>query len=288
MKTKNYFLTIMIAFSSIVSTYFVTVSTAQQAQQTVILKAADNEYLVAAVLYQQRAAEYRALAFQAFNTAKMSLDNDLKDKELKDVAKEERGKPRAVIVDIDETVLDNSPHQAFLVKNQLLYNSTTWEEWVKLEKAKEVPGAVEFLQYANDKKVKVFYVSNRADSLKQETMKNLTDLKFPDVSAETVMLQTDPKNSSKQMRRDTIDKSYRVVLLIGDNLDDFTANYEGKKSVDDRFSAAQQDKNLFGTKYIVLPNAMYGTWERATYNYSNSLTDCEKNKIQKDQLESYR
>jgi len=283
MNTKKYLLTFAVAVSSVVSTYFVTISTAQQGTQTAPATA-DNEYQVAAVLYQQHAAEYRALAFQAFNLAKLRLDEDFDKKNLKKLSKEERKKTRAVVVDIDETVLDNSPHNAYLVKSGFAYSDSTWENWVGKHSAKPIPGAIEFLQHAKDKGVRIFYVSNRANSSKSLTIQNLNDLKFPDVSDETVKLKIE--TSEKEPRRNDIKKDYRIVLLIGDNLDDFSADYE-KKSVAERFTTVNTEEKLFGSQYIVLPNAMYGTWERALYDYKNLEIDAKKQK-QFDLLESYK
>lgn len=283
MTTKKYFLTFAVAVSSIVSTYFVTISTAQQGTQpaTVI---ADNEYQVAAVLYQQHAAEYRALAFQAFNLAKLRLDEDFDKKNLKKFSKDERKKARAVVVDIDETVLDNSPSQAYMIKNRLAFNMTDWIDWGEKRSAKAIPGAVEFLKYANQKGVRVFYVSNRADSQKQATMDNLKAVGFPDVSDETMLLQT--AESNKEARRKIVLAKHRIVLLVGDNLNDFAENFE-KKSIADRFAETDKDKNLFGSKYIVLPNAMYGAWESSIYD-NKRLTEAEKTQKRKDLLESYK
>ncbi len=283
MNMKKYLLTFAIAFSSIVSTYFVTVSIAQQSAQTAP-ETADNEYQVAAILYQQHAGEYRALAFQAFSLAKMRLDEDFDKKNLKKLSKDERQKTRAVVVDIDETVLDNSPHQAYLVKNRLPFNLPTWIEWGERRSAKPIPGAVEFLRYASQKGVRVFYVSNRSEIQKQATMENLKNVGFPDVSDETVMLQTD--KSTKEPRRRMILQKNRIVLLIGDNLNDFAENFENK-NVAERFAEVEKDKNLFGAKYIVLPNAMYGSWENSIYD-NKRLDEVEKMQKRTEMLESYR
>lgn len=283
MNTKKYLLTFAVAFSSVVSTYFVTISTAQQAAQPAPV-VADNEYQVAAVLYQQHAAEYRALAFQAFNLAKLRLDEDFDKKNQKKLSKDERKKPRGVVVDIDETVLDNSPSQAYMIKNRLPFNMTDWIDWGEKRSAKAIPGAVEFLKYANQKGVRVFYISNRADSQKQATMDNLKAVGFPDVSDETMLLQT--AESNKEARRKIVLAKHRIVLLVGDNLNDFAENFE-KKSVADRFAETEKDKDLFGSRYIVLPNAMYGAWESSIYD-NKRLTEAEKTQKRRDLLESYK
>jgi len=263
MIARKYILSLGLIVCSIVSTYFVTVSTAQQGITTAPATA-DNEYQVGAVLYMQKAAEYRAMAYQAFNLARWQLDADLDKKNAKKLPKAERIKPRAVMVDIDETVLDNSPAQAYAIKNRLPFNLKDWYAWGEMRKAKPIPGAVDFLNYADSKGVRVFFVSNRDQVQKQATIDNLKNAGFVNVSAENVLLRTD--TSSKEPRRQIILAKYRIVLFMGDNLDDHSSVFE-KKSVLDRFVEVDKAKDLFGKKYILLPNAMYGTWENAIYDY---------------------
>lgn len=268
MIARKYILVLSLMAASAGSTYFVSSSTAQQGTQPA--PTADNEYQVAAVLYQQTAAEYRALAYQAFNWARVVLDGDRKT--LKKLPKVERKKQRAVVVDIDETVLDNSPAQAHLIKNKAPFDNKSWYAWGEMRKAKAIPGAVDFLNYAVSQGVKVFYVSNRDEVQKQATIDNLKSVGFNDVSAENVILRT--SESSKEKRRDTISEKYRIVILMGDNLDDFSDVFE-KKSITDRFGETDKLRGMFGNKFIVLPNVMYGTWENAVYGYGR-VTDAQK------------
>ncbi len=286
MNTKNYLLTIGLIASSIVSTYFVTASTtAQQATAEQVKQiTADNEYQAGAVLYMQKAAEYRALAYQAFNLARMQLDADVEKKNLKKLPKAERKRARAVVVDVDETVLDNSPHQAFLVTNRLPFTSDVWTQWVNQRKAKAIPGAAEFLTYASGKGVKVFYVTNRDEIHRQATIDNLKQTGFPDVSNETVLVRA-AGESSKEPRRLSIMQKYRIVLLMGDNLNDLASQFE-RKSVADRFAEVDKTREMFGRKFIVLPNAMYGDWETAIYNYGR-VSDAEKRKIRAAALQNF-
>lgn len=231
------------------------------------------DYQTAAVLYMQKAAEYRAIAYQAFNLARLRLDADLDKKNVKRLPKAERKMPRAIVVDIDETVLDNSPSQARGIRTNTPYNSKDWYAWSNMRKAKAIPGAVEFLNYATSKGVKVFYISNRDEqNEKQATIDNLKSVGFNNVAADDVLLRT--TESSKDARRAIVTAKYRIVLLAGDNLDDFTSAFE-RKSVADRFAEVDKAKDLWGNKFIVLPNAMYGTWENAIYEYGR-LTEAQK------------
>ena len=227
---------------------------------------ADNEYQAGAVLWTQTSGEARALAYQAFTLARMVLDQDLRLKR--------RGGPgRAVVVDVDETVLDNSRFQATLVKNRQSYDSQGWTDWVKLEQAEAIPGAVEFLRYAASRGVRVFYVTTRKQVDKEATAANLKKLGFPDVSDRTLLVRTDAASSSKEPRRQAIGARFRIVLLMGDNLNDFAEVFEKGKTVADRLAAVDQNKDRFGTRFIVLPNVMYGDWENAVYGYDFKLTE---------------
>ena len=283
MKTKNYLLTAGLVAASIISTYFITATTtAQQGAQTQSI-VADNEYQVGAILFMQKAAEFRALCYQAFNFGRWQLDADFDKKNLKSLPKDQRKMVRAVVVDIDETVLDNSPHQAELIKNRMPFTNSVWTAWVNRRQAKPIPGAVEFLKYANSKGARVFYVSNRNEAEKQGTIDNLKAVGFPDVSAETVLVRT--TESSKEARRQSIMQKHRIVLLMGDNLNDLSNTFE-RKSVADRFSEVDKAKDVWGKKYIVLPNAMYGDWESAIYEYGR-LNEVEKTQKRLAALESY-
>ena len=282
MRTKKYLLTFGLVLTTIISTYVATISTAQQGTQPQVATA-DNEYQVAAILFMQKAGEYRALTYQAFNLARWNLDADFDKRNVKKLPKPERKTPRAIVVDVDETVLDNSPQQAYNVKNRLPFDLKNWYAWGEMRSAKAIPGAVDFLNYANQKGVKVFYVSNRDEVQKQATIDNLKSAGFPDATDETVLLRQ--TESSKEARRQSISAKYRIVLLVGDNLDDLSNVFE-RKSVDDRFAEVDKAREFWGKKFIVLPNAMYGSWESAIYEYQR-LTDIQKAQKRTESLQSY-
>jgi 5'-nucleotidase (lipoprotein e(P4) family) len=227
----------------------------------------NNEYLVGSVLWTQSSGEARALAYQAYNFARILLDQDLR-------VNRKRRMKRAVVVDVDETVLDNSPYQAWIIKEHKSYPEK-WTAWINRAEAAAVPGAVEFLSYARQRGVRVFYVTNRKPEEKEGTRANLIKLGFPEVTDETLLVR-EPDTSSKEPRRKRIAEKYRVVLLIGDNLNDFAEVFEQKKTVAERIAATEQSKALFGTRFIMLPNSMYGDWENAVYDYNFKLTDAEK------------
>jgi len=241
-----------------------------QAQEVKPSTKASLEYQLGAVLYVQKAAEYRALCYQAFNWGKKVIEDD--EKQMKRLPKSERNRPRAIIFDIDETVLDNSPAQAYGILNNKPFNLPDWYAWGEMRKAKAVPGAVEFAKYAHSKGIRLFYISNRDEVQKRATIDNLIKVGFPDVSEETVILRQE--ESSKESRRQVVASKYRVVALFGDNLNDFAKDFE-KKSIEERFLETDKIKQIWGQKYIVLPNPMYGDWENAIYDYQR-LTEEQK------------
>jgi 5'-nucleotidase (lipoprotein e(P4) family) len=258
------------------------------AQQLAPARRADTEYQAGATLWMQKAAEYRALAYQAFNVARWQLDAELDKKNKKRLTKAERRRPRAIIVDIDETVLDNSPAQAAGIKNREAFNLDSWYRWTDMRKAKAIPGAVDFLNYAVSRGVKIFYVSNRDEVQKESTIDNLKKVGFADISADNVLLRRKDAQgnniSNKTPRRESVASRYRIVMLIGDNLDDFSDVFE-RKSIAERFAETDKAKADWGKRWIVLPNAMYGTWESAIYEYGRGLTEADKAKKRADALE---
>lgn len=234
-----------------------------------------SDHLTMAVLYQQTAAEYRALCYQAFNVAKYQLDQNLRIMGLQ--------KQQAVVLDIDETVLDNSPHEAKCILNDALYPAY-WEEWINTSGAKPVPGVMEFLEYADSKGIQIYYITNRKEKYREQTLKNLKDLGFPKAENKYLLLRT--AESSKKGRRDLVSETNKIILLIGDNLNDFSEVFE-KKSVPERFKVTDEMKAEFGIRFIVLPNAMYGEWVGALYDYDYSLSNKEKDEARLNSLQSF-
>jgi 5'-nucleotidase (lipoprotein e(P4) family) len=234
-----------------------------------------SDHLTMAVLYQQTAAEYRSLCYQAFNLAKMQLDQNLKRMGLM--------RQQAIVIDIDETVLDNSPYEAKCILDAIQYPAY-WDEWVELAKAEPVPGVLEFLQYAESKGIEVYYITNRREEHREATLRNLKEFGFPFAENEFLLMRTD--ESGKKLRRDKVSETRQIIMLIGDNLNDFSEIFE-EQSVSNRFALTDSLKAEFGTRFIVLPNAMYGDWERAVLNYDFSRTAVEKEIVRRKALRGF-
>jgi 5'-nucleotidase (lipoprotein e(P4) family) len=228
---------------------------------------ADKENEVLAILWQQSSGEHRALCYQAYALARMLLDRDLRHHQIK--------MHRAIIVDLDETVWDTSSYEASNVKLKKGYPDG-WNEWMNQARATALPGALEFLNYANSRGVRVFYVTNRKPVAKEATTQNLKHLGFPVVNDETLLMRDDPAVESKTARRKAIGAKYHVVLLMGDDLNDFDEVFEKSKTITSRIEATDRNRSQFGTHFIVLPNPMYGNWANSLYEYNFKLTEHQK------------
>lgn len=242
----------------------------------------ENEYQVGAILWTQSSAEYRALAYQAFSLAKLRLDQELATTRRGRAA---RGvKPPAIVVDVDETVLDNSRFQAELILRNAAYTPQAWQAWCERAQAGAVPGAVAFLNYAARRGVKTFYITNRRQPEKAGTIKNLIGAGFPGVTEETVMIR-DSSSPSKEPRREKVRAGYRIVMLVGDNLNDFNDDFSGK-SIADRSAQVDSQWENFGARYIVIPNPMYGDWESAVYD-NKPLSESDRRAKRREALRGF-
>ncbi|WP_285846591.1 5'-nucleotidase, lipoprotein e(P4) family [Priestia koreensis] len=229
-----------------------------------------NQQIMADAWYQT-AAETRALYYQGYNIGTLRLEEALK--------KGTKKKP-AVVLDLDETVLDNSPYQASAVKTGKLF-PYNWDKWVQQAEAKALPGAIDFLNRANKSGVDIYYISNRGADQLDATLKNLKMVGAPQAVREHVLLQQ-PNQPGKEPRRKEVMKDHDILLYFGDNLSDFSGF--DHQNVTQRNWNADAMHALFGQKLIVFPNPMYGDWEGALYDYDYSKSDLAKSKLRKDAL----
>jgi acid phosphatase len=218
------------------------------------------------ILWMQTAAEYWALASAAYRHAQIALEESLKDTSWTASLEQGSGyqaRPGAVILDLDETVLDNSPLQAQLVLDGTLYLPATWEAWVDKAAAGLVPGSKDFITFAASKGVRTFFVTNRTISEQERTLANLVALGIPASDDTVLCVGENGWTSDKSVRRAQLAKTYRILLLIGDDMNDFvsTANLSPAQ----RTALAQKHASRWAKDWILLPNPLYGTWERALY-----------------------
>ncbi|MBP2232768.1 acid phosphatase [Azospirillum agricola] len=236
--------------------------------------------LLNAELWMQRSVEYKANALAVYALGRIQLDKALADRNWT-AATEQTGAyqdlPPAVVLDLDETAMDNSAYQVGLVTTNGEFSPKTWDAWVKAEKATAVPGAVEFTQYAESKGVKVFYVTNRNADQEEPTRRNAQALGFPMGGNVDTFLMSKEKpdwGSAKSTRRAFIAKDYRIVLLFGDNYGDFSDAYNGSEA--DRLKAFEADKERFGRDWLMLANPGYGSFESTPYQHNFKLSADEK------------
>lgn len=231
-----------------------------------------NDRLLNAVAWYQHSGEMQALYYQGFNIARERVDMALKSAIMQ---------PLAVVVDIDETMLDNSPYETEVIRKGEERNG--WTGWTNMASAKALPGALEFANYAKDNNVDVYYITNRDDTERKATLQNLNSLGFPFCDEEHLLTRSDTayasgNTSSKTGRRAKVAAAHYIVVLIGDNLNDFSEMFEDR-SVNDGKDAVMQNREMFGKKFIILPNPMYGAWEWPLYDYNKKLD--EKGKADK-------
>lgn len=205
-----------------------------------------------ASIFMQKAAEYRALCYQAYNIARFRIDN----------YKPQSDKPLAIITDLDETTLDNSPYQ---VRECLMgkdYEPVSWAEWTSRGIADTLAGSVSFFNHAASKGVVTFYVTNRDKKDYEGTLQNLRHYGFPYADSAHLIIRQNV--SSKEVRRVKIAEEYEIAMLIGDNLSDFSSLFDAK-TMAERKQNTDAVSALFGDRYIMLPNTTYGDWETALY-----------------------
>lgn len=226
-----------------------------------------------ATLWMQTAPEYRAASEQVYRLATERVANPgpgTAALEQVDVPAEQLARlPTAVILDLDETVLDNTVYQARLVRDHTQFDNKTWGEWVATGQAEAVAGAREFIDAAHRLGHAVFYVTNRDCSspaptpadpcpAKTASMRNLVTLGIePKADPERMLLRGErPDWHSKTQRRAFIAANYRIIALVGDDLGDF---------VDPRTFAGDRARLdwRFGVNWFVLPNPVYGSWNNA-------------------------
>lgn len=242
-------------------------------------------------LWVQNAAEYDALAYQAYASAEYYLEAALSDSEwtasTDQVDMDLSALPPAVVLDIDETVLDNSAFQARMIEQGSEFNPQEWTLWVKEANATAVPGALQFTNRAAQMGIEVIYLSNRDAGTEAETRKNLEELGYPLFeSDDAVLLQNERPGwtSAKTERRNYVASQYRILMLFGDDLNDFFYAKEMSEQERDRLTTIYGD--YWGKRWFILPNPVYGSWVDAMLDFESGLTEEERRAILIQNLES--
>ena len=228
--------------------------------------------LTMAVAWKQTAAEYQALYYQAFNIAKIRIDQAIADHK-------EGDKPLCIITDVDDTIMLHNDYWGYLIANDYdFFDDPVWDARVPENTCTAAPGALELLNYCKENGVEVFYVTNRnqGDGTYQMAIDNLNALSFPYVDTDHVIVQIETSN--KETPQLEIAEEYNVILLMGDNLNDFKRAYY-VSDVDERSALMEADKHLFGDRFILLPNPTDGHWIRAIFGDSEPPATDENRQI---------
>jgi 5'-nucleotidase (lipoprotein e(P4) family) len=239
------------------------------------------------VLWMQTAAEYWALASTAYRRATIALDEAINDKTWTAAIEQTGGYdtlPHAVILDLDETVLDNSPLQAQLVLEESPFVAPTWDAWVGKMNAGLIPGAKDFIAAAELKGVKVFYVTNRSVAEQGKTLKNLVDAGIAATDETVLCTGENSWTSDKSARRAEIARTHRILMLVGDDMNDFVSI--ATLTPAERLALAMQHTRRWGSSWILLPNPLYGSWERALY--ADAKTDEEVLRKKREAVKGFR
>nr|WP_315420851.1 HAD family acid phosphatase [uncultured Pseudomonas sp.] len=244
-----------------------------------------------AVLWTQTSIEHELIYRQVFASATRQLDAALADPTWDALPLPPRnlaGLPPAVVVDIDETVLDNVPLNARDIINNQVYSYDRWNTWVDQAKAQALPGAVAFLQAADKKGITVYYITNREHSQVQATVNNLRLRGFPVQRNEQVLAASTPTGHCEQAgygkncRRQWVAAHARVLMLAGDSLGDFVQAEHN--TLADQRKAAEPYLAWLGQRWFLLPNPTYGNWYSAPYGDQEKLPFERKRQLKQQAL----
>ncbi|MGL5823055.1 MAG: 5'-nucleotidase, lipoprotein e(P4) family [Sarcina sp.] len=240
--------------------------------------AAKDQQMVMAYDWLENSGEAMSLEYQAYNTATRNL---------KEMATEKSSKPKAVILDIDETCLSNAPGNGYQIANNANFNVDVWNKWVDYAEATPIPGAVDFTKAAKADGYQVFYVSDRIPNQLAATQKNLSEYGFADATEPGHIILDPVADQNKQSRFDAIEKNYDVVMFVGDQLTDMGGAYMNKSSQQEK-EQVTTDRAKWGWNYIAIPDPTYGNYENAMYNHSGkTLTEEQKVQMSNEGIQSF-
>ena len=231
--------------------------------------------LMMAMAWKQTAAEFRALYHQGFNIARMRVEIAL-------AQKQDDSAPLAIISDVDETLLLANDYWGYLInQGQDFFDDASWDRWIEENRAVASPGALEFLNFCVSNSVEIFYVTNRdqGETTVQLAINNLNAAGFP--LADAAHMRVLRESSNKELVQQKIREDYEVVALLGDNLNDFARRYYSTDVVE-RMSLMEQDRDRYGSDYILFPNPTDGHWIRAIFGESEPAASAENRDILRD------
>jgi acid phosphatase len=227
-----------------------------------------------AILWQTTSAEYHVLARSIYAMAIAQFERALADRQSSALSEQKENfqqLPPAVIMDIDETVLDTGAFQSHLVKSRARFSTAIWRDWLERNDAPAVPGALEFISLAQSRGVTIFFVTNRDQTTEAATRRQLeaAGIKLPPEIDTVLCANERPEwTHDKGIRRRFIAQSHRILMLFGDDLGDFISEFRHAPPA--RTDHALKH-SLWGTRWFMLPNPMYGSWEGSLYDFRADL-----------------
>ena len=232
----------------------------------------ESHEMLNSILWTQTSAEYIANTKQAYQMAAVNLDQALADPQWTAALEQTgdyTGLPPAIIVDLDQTVLDNTAYNAEMIAGGQGHSQESHTNWCRDTTAPAIPGAREFLNYAVARGVTVIYNSARHEEMRDCTTSNLQALGLPLPNQDLLLLADGTSGSAKVKHRDSMCWQYRILLLVGDNLDDFVDGSMIDPAA--RRALASQHAGRWGREWIILPNPMFGNWESSLYEFDYTL-----------------
>lgn len=219
-----------------------------------------------ATLWMRTSGEYRALCLQTYRMALDSL------RRIKAATPENElvGKKWAVVMDLDETVLDNSLFQSGIIVRGEHFTDEAFNHWIRVNQQQVhlVPGSKEFIDAAVGMGARVHYITNRPETERAATIATLQRLGVAAGDDVSDRLQMRQGSSLKDERRAAVAKDHRVLMFVGDNLADFSDEFNPKNFANatdplaERLNAVDSRKDKWGAEWIVLPNPVYGDWTK--------------------------
>ncbi len=203
-----------------------------------------------AIAWVRASAEHDAAFLQAYRTAETRL---------RELSADVDPGTWAVVLDADETVLDNSSYEAGLARTGASFDTASWNGWVRDAAAPALPGAADFIRFARELGGRVVIVTNRDEALCPPTEENFRKL---EIVVDRVLCKPS-STSDKNPRFQSVEKgtaggglpALNVLMFVGDNIQDFPALTQAARANVERLEP-------FGRAWIVLPNPMYGSWQR--------------------------
>jgi len=214
----------------------------------IILSLALNDKLPNDVRWVKESNEYKALCHQIYNQALTNIQAKINHN---NYSLNILNRNYAVIMDLDETVLDNSDYQVDILNKNQTFSIESWSLWVKEEKAGLVPGAFNYITFLRDNNIQIIFISNRMNERLESTKNNMRKLGI--YADEDIYLLRKNKQDKKTVRRNEIDKltgrmstydSFTIIQYLGDAMGDFESN----------------ESDRFGADQFIFPNPMYGKW----------------------------